>query len=222
MTLQTSKATFMHYLPIFKCIERRLIAQATKAHDDYVRQIRARLALRKHSTAHRFWPASKRHKYPHCDQWLEPQVSPSANLLTYPTQQVVFGSSLRARFPYHDAVSLEHPIPAAMSYPAGIRDGPFIRFDGWDVPGNDVGQYFKDLGADARIAKLKEASVEYGSPFFAFNTNGWSKSWDTISPSKFVNASNSSLWIRVDYPGWVFYPRKLTFGIYYGAVGQVY
>lgn len=99
-----------------------------------------------------------------------------------------------------------------MSYPAGIRDGPFIRFDGWDVPGHDVGQYFKPLGAEARILRLKETSLEYGARFFAFNTNGWAKSWDTIDPSKFIRAPGSSLWIRVEYPGWVVYLRKLTFG----------
>ena len=103
-----------------------------------------------------------------------------------------------------------------MSYPPGVRDGDFVRFDGWDVPGNDVGQYFKDLDANSRIARLKDASGYYGATFFAFNTNGWAKSWTKIDPSKFVKANGSSLYIRVEFSGWTFYPRKLlppTFGI---------
>jgi len=96
-----------------------------------------------------------------------------------------------------------------MAYPSGVRDGAFIRFDGWDVLGNDVGRYFTGLGVNARVRRLKGTALEYGAPFFAFNTNGWVKSWDTIDPSSFVQAPGSSLWIRVEYPGWVFYPRKL-------------
>lgn len=95
-----------------------------------------------------------------------------------------------------------------MSYPPAVRDGPFVRFDGWDVPGNDIGQYFKDLTGDAKTAALKGATLEYGARFFAFNSNGWCKSWTTIDPSKFVRASGSSLYVRVEYPGWVFYPGK--------------
>jgi len=95
-----------------------------------------------------------------------------------------------------------------MSYPKAVRDGPFVRFDGWDVPGHDVGQYFKNLTEDAKITALKEATLQYGARFFAFNTSGWCKSWTTIKPSKFVCASNSSLYVRVEYPGWVFYPGK--------------
>jgi len=99
-----------------------------------------------------------------------------------------------------------------MSYPTSVRDGDFVRFDGWDVPGNDLGQYFKDLNASSRVARLKEESGYYGAQFFAFTTDGWAKSWTNIDPSKFVKLNGSSLYIRVEFPGWKFYPRKL-FGI---------
>jgi hypothetical protein len=94
-----------------------------------------------------------------------------------------------------------------MPFPAGVRDGPFVRFDGWDVPGHDVGQYFKDLSGQAKVNALKAATLRYGCPFFAFNSNGWSKTWTKLDPSMFVQA-NASLYIRVDYPGWVFYPGE--------------
>ena len=103
-----------------------------------------------------------------------------------------------------------------MPYPTGVRDGDFVRFDGWDVPGYNVGQYFTGPDAANRVAKLKEASGYYGAQFFAFNTGGWAKSWTTIDPSNFVKANHSSLYIRVEFSGWTFYPRKLllpTFGI---------
>ena len=83
-------------------------------------------------------------------------------------------------------------------------------------PWHDVGQYFKNLNPTARVAKLKEESGYYGAQFFAFNTGGWAKSWTTIDPSMFVKAPGSSLYIRVEFSGWTFYPRKLlspTFGI---------
>jgi len=105
-----------------------------------------------------------------------------------------------------------------MAYPSGVYDGAFIRFDGWDVLGNDVGRYFTDLGAAARVRRLKGTALEYGASFFAFNTNGWAKYWDIIDPSKFVQAPGSSLWIRVEYPGWVFYPQKDAQGADFGNV----
>ena len=104
-------------------------------------------------------------------------------------------------------LELQQPTPA-MSYPKGVPDGAFVRFDGWDVPGNDVGQYFTNMDSRARLAALKSAAVEYGARFFAFNTNGWAKCWATIDPKMFVQAKGCSLYIRVEYPGWVFHPRK--------------
>jgi len=100
------------------------------------------------------------------------------------------------------------------SYPPGVSDGEFVRFDGWDIPGFDVGQYFTTLSGDDRINKLREYSAEYGARFFAFNTGGWAKYWDTIDPSKFVKAPGSSLYIRIQYSGWQFYPRKLLSSIF--------
>jgi len=96
-----------------------------------------------------------------------------------------------------------------MPFPAGVRDGAFVKFEGWDVPGNDVGRYFQDLSGQAKIDALKDAALRHGSPFFAFNSNGWSKTWEKLDPSKFVKA-NATLYIRVQYPGWVFYPGENT------------
>jgi len=96
-----------------------------------------------------------------------------------------------------------------MSYPPCVRDGDFVRFDGWDIPQHDVGHYFQNLSATARVAKLKEESGYYGARYFAFNTGGWAKSWTKIDPSMFVRANGSSLYIRVEFSGWTFYPRKL-------------
>lgn len=94
-----------------------------------------------------------------------------------------------------------------MSYPTGTRDGAFIKFEGWDVLGEDIGQYLTNLVGGTRTTALKDACLQYGAQFFAFNTNGWCKSW-TRTPSRFVRAPGSTLYIRVEYPGWVFYPRK--------------
>jgi hypothetical protein len=96
-----------------------------------------------------------------------------------------------------------------MPFPAGVRDGHFVKFDGWDVPGNDVGQYYQNLSGQAKIDALKKSALEYGARYFAFNSNGWSKTWAKLDPSMFVQA-NATLYIRVQYPGWVFYPGKLT------------
>jgi hypothetical protein len=92
--------------------------------------------------------------------------------------------------------------------PVGVRDGAFVKFEGWDIPGHDVGQFFKNLSGDAKINALKKATLQYGSTFFAFNTNGWSKAWLDLTPSSWVPAPGSTLWIRVEYPGWVFFPGK--------------
>ena len=97
-----------------------------------------------------------------------------------------------------------------MSYPAGTRDGAFIKIEGWDLPGHDVGQYLTELTEAARTTALKDTCLQYGARFFAFNTYGWCKSWTKIHPSKFVRMLGCTLYIRVEYPGWVFYPRKST------------
>lgn len=98
-----------------------------------------------------------------------------------------------------------------MSIPPGIRDGAFVRFDNIDIGGHDIGLYFQDLSGQARVNALKAAALRYGSPFFAFNSNGWAKSWSTLNPSMFgpvVPPGTATLYIRVEYPGWTFYPGK--------------
>lgn len=94
-------------------------------------------------------------------------------------------------------------------FPTGERDGQFVKFVGWDVPGNDVGRYYQNLPAGpTRNAALKAAALQFGSRFFAFNTNGFAKSWSKLTASSFVRVNGSTLWIRVEYPGWTFQPRE--------------
>src|SRR5882757_4883467 len=88
-------------------------------------------------------------------------------------------------------------------FPAGVRDGDFVKFEGWDVDGNDVGNYYSNLSGTARIAALKAATLQYGSRFFAFNSNGWCKTWSKLDAKMFVRA-NATLYIRVEYEGWLF------------------
>ncbi|KAF9515721.1 hypothetical protein BS47DRAFT_742153 [Hydnum rufescens UP504] len=92
-----------------------------------------------------------------------------------------------------------------MALPRGVRDGPFLKFVGWDVPGDNVGQYFQDLNGQAKVDALKAASLRYRTQFFAFNSNGWAKSWTKIDRTAFVKA-NSTLYIRVEFPGWIYHP----------------
>lgn len=89
-----------------------------------------------------------------------------------------------------------------MAANAGIRDGDFVRFPNWDAPQNDVAYYPKLKG---NIAALKKIMLQkQGEAFYAFNTNGWVKSWDTLDYSKFSQSSGSDLYVRVEYPGWYF------------------
>lgn len=98
-----------------------------------------------------------------------------------------------------------------MSFPTGIRDGAFVRFDNVDVNGHDVGLYFQDLSGQTRVDALKAAALRYGSRFFAFNSGGWAKSWSTLETSMF-GPGKSTLYIRVEYPGWTFYSGKESNG----------
>jgi hypothetical protein len=91
--------------------------------------------------------------------------------------------------------------------PTGIREGAFVKFENIDIFGYDVGpRYFQDLSGQARVDALKAATLRYGSPFFAFNTQGYAKSWSKLTPSMFSKHGTSTLYIRVEYPGWTFYP----------------
>lgn len=57
-----------------------------------------------------------------------------------------------------------------MAADAGVRDGEFVRFSGWDVPGYDVAHYpnLRD-----NIAALKRKVLEkQGRAFYAFNSQG--------------------------------------------------
>lgn len=89
-----------------------------------------------------------------------------------------------------------------MPVPGGIRDGAYIKFEGWDLPGNDVANYTKYGG---NIQKLKDVATESPtSVFYAFNSNGWIKSLPFIDTSHFRQVTGCVTYVKVDYPGWVF------------------
>ena len=88
-----------------------------------------------------------------------------------------------------------------MAANAGVRDGEFVKFPGWDLPGEDQA-HLPDL--QGKVSELKKVALtKNGGLFLAFNTNGWFKSWAVLDFSKFVR-SNSDLYVRVEYPGWFF------------------
>jgi hypothetical protein len=64
------------------------------------------------------------------------------------------------------------------------------------------------LSGANKVTALKKATLRAGSTFFAFNSNGWCKTWTNIDPSKFVKSPGSAMYIRVIYPGWSFYPGE--------------
>lgn len=94
-----------------------------------------------------------------------------------------------------------------MSFPSGTRDGDFIKFEGWDLPGNDVAYYEK---YDSKIQDLKGIITENrDSAFYAFNNRGWIKSLPRVDGSSFKKDAGYDVYVRVDYPGWVFYPGSI-------------
>lgn len=96
-----------------------------------------------------------------------------------------------------------------MAANAGIRDGDFVRFRNWDVPGEDQA-YFPTLRGN--VAELKKTVIEkQGNLFLAFNTNGWVKSWAVLDFSKFQRSSGTDLYVRVEYPGWHFVQGPFLF-----------
>lgn len=88
-----------------------------------------------------------------------------------------------------------------MAANAGIRDGDFVKFPGWDLPGEDQA-YYPDL--KGKVSDLKRILLEkQGHLFLAFNTNGSFKSLAVLDFSKFQK-SDSDLYFRVEYPGYYF------------------
>ena len=93
-----------------------------------------------------------------------------------------------------------------MATNAGVRDGAFVKFAGWDVPGEDQA-YLPSLKGN--VSELKKTVLEkQGNLFLAFNTNGWIKSWAVLDFGKFVKSSTSDLYVRVEFPGWHFVQGK--------------
>ncbi|PHH66216.1 hypothetical protein CDD81_7809 [Ophiocordyceps australis] len=93
-----------------------------------------------------------------------------------------------------------------MSIPTGTRDGSFVKFEGWDIPGNDVAYYNKYQGDVKRLKDI--VSIDKKWAFCAFNTNGWVKAVPFINGSSFKQAPGTDLYVRVEYPGWKFFAGK--------------
>ncbi|CAI6047356.1 unnamed protein product [Clonostachys chloroleuca] len=88
-----------------------------------------------------------------------------------------------------------------MAANAGVRDGPFVKFPGWDLPGDDCA-YYPDL--KGKVLDLKQLVLKkQGNMFLAFNTNGEIRSWAVLDFKKFQKSA-SDLYVRVEYPGWYF------------------
>ncbi|EFY85263.1 hypothetical protein MAC_08672 [Metarhizium acridum CQMa 102] len=93
-----------------------------------------------------------------------------------------------------------------MAANAGVRDGEFVKFKDWDLPGEDQA-YLPNLKGN--VSELKRNTLEkQGNLFLAFNTNGWIKSWAVLDYSKFERSTGSDLYVRVEYPGWYFVQGK--------------
>lgn len=72
-----------------------------------------------------------------------------------------------------------------------VRDGEFVRFLGWDVIGNDQASF---LNLRGNVSALKKTVLENQErEFYAFNTDGWIKSWDVLDYSKFERSAGSDL-----------------------------
>ncbi|XXG98066.1 hypothetical protein Hte_004384 [Hypoxylon texense] len=93
-----------------------------------------------------------------------------------------------------------------MAANAGVRDGDFVKFAGWDLPGEDQA-YLPNLKGNVEGLK-KTVTEKQGNLFLAFNTNGWIKSWAVLDFGKFTKSSGSDLYVRVEYPGWHFVQGK--------------
>lgn len=89
-----------------------------------------------------------------------------------------------------------------MAADSGVRDGKFVRFSGWDVPGYNQAHFPK---LDGNVDALKKIVLEkQGDAFYAFNSKGWIKSWGWLDYREFRPGADSDLYVRVEYPGWYF------------------
>lgn len=93
-----------------------------------------------------------------------------------------------------------------MSIPAGIREGNLVKFEGWDLPGNDVAYYPQ---FDEKVEQLKDiVDKRQLSSFYALNSRGWIKSFPFIQGSDFKKDSGYDVYVKVVYPGWKWYPGE--------------
>lgn len=94
-----------------------------------------------------------------------------------------------------------------MAENAGIRDGEFVRFPGWDLSGDEQA-YLPNLRGN--VAALKRTVLDkQGNLFLAFNTNGWIKSWAVLDFSRFIRSPGVDLYVRVEFPGFIFFQGQL-------------
>ncbi|QPH11442.1 hypothetical protein C2857_003197 [Epichloe festucae Fl1] len=103
-----------------------------------------------------------------------------------------------------------------MAIPIGVRDGIFVKFKGWDLPDNNVAYYER---YKQNIPRLKELVTKRPTAeFYSFNSLGYIKSLSLIETSTFTQRPDCDLYIRVEYPGWIFYqgqdhPRDILYRI---------
>lgn len=80
----------------------------------------------------------------------------------------------------------------------GVRDGAFVSFRGWDVPGYDQAYDPKLRGKTDALKKI--VLEKKAEAFYVFSTDGWIKAWDFLDYSVFEpNNSGLTLFVRVEY-----------------------
>ncbi|KAJ3547348.1 hypothetical protein NM688_g5410 [Phlebia brevispora] len=86
--------------------------------------------------------------------------------------------------------------------PSYSSDGSFVVFKDVDIPGCDIAHY-PDAVND--IPKLQEIALQKtGSLITAFNMDGWMKTCDPRRTDLWISSPGTSLYVRVQYPGWDF------------------
>lgn len=96
------------------------------------------------------------------------------------------------------------PSNSTMAIPTGVRDGIFVKFEGWDLTDNNVAYY--ERYKENSVPRLKElVTKRRTAEFYAFNSLGYIKSLPLIEASTFTHRPGCDLYIRVEYPGWIFH-----------------
>lgn len=97
--------------------------------------------------------------------------------------------------------------------PVGARDGTFVVFKGWDIPSVDPLissyniAYYPSLSG--KIADLKNKALgTIGDLVNAFTSTGYLKVCPARDWQSWKSTPGTDLYIRVEYPGWVFVPGQ--------------